>query len=126
MGHGIIEGIIEGEQPTQFTYVNGNTASSNARSYAYDTSNRLTTVSENDTKLAEYVYNGLGQRIKRVTRDETRLFHYDLTDHLIAETDATGGLKAEYVFLGDQPLAMIGSDGKAYYFHTTTWGSVGP
>jgi YD repeat-containing protein len=62
MGHGIIEGIIEGEQPTQFTYdLNGNTASSNGLSYAYDSSNRLTTVSENDTKLAEYVYNREGR-----------------------------------------------------------------
>ena len=37
-------------------------------------------------QIAEYTYNGAGQRIKKVTQSGTRIFHYDLKGHLIAET----------------------------------------
>ncbi len=53
------------------------------------------------------MYNGAGQRVKKTTPVETRIFHYDLYGHLIAETDEQGQTLAEYVYLGDEPLAMI-------------------
>jgi RHS repeat-associated protein len=115
---------IIGETPISFGYdLNGNTASANNRIYNYDYSNQLTSVIENDTKIAEYVYNGAGQRIKKVTQDETRIFHYDTLGHLIAETDQKGMTLAEYVYLGDQPLAMMEADGSAYYFHNDHLGT---
>jgi RHS repeat-associated protein len=100
---------VEGATPKTFTYdPNGNTLSENERVYAYNQHNRLSTVSEHGLGVSEYVYNGKGQRIKKLTQDETRVFHYDLFGHLIAETDGEGDIAAEYAYLGDQPLAMIG------------------
>ena len=99
---------VEGDTPKTFTHdSNGNTLSENERSYTYNLHNRLMSVTQDDSKLAEYVYNGAGQGIKKLTQDETRVFRYDLFGHLIAETDGEGEILAEYVYLEDQPLAMI-------------------
>ena len=100
---------VQGNTPKTFTYdANGNTLTENERSCAYNLHNRPASVTQNGSSLAEYVYNGAGQRIKKSTQDETRLFHYDTFGHLIAETDGQGEIVVEYVYLGDQPLAMIG------------------
>ncbi len=100
---------VSGETRATFTYdPNGNTLSENERSYTYNPNNRLASVSQEGSKLADYVYNGAGQRVQKTTPGETRIFHYDLYGHLIAETDEGGKPLVEYVFLGDQPLAMIG------------------
>jgi len=99
---------VQGGTQKTFTYdLNGNTLSENERSYTYNLHNRLTSVTQDGSKLAEYVYNGAGQRIKKLSQDETRVFHYDLFGHLIAETDGEGEILAEYVYVEDQPLAMI-------------------
>jgi RHS repeat-associated protein len=68
-------------------------------------------------QVAEYTYNGAGQRTKKVTQTETRIFHYDFWGHLIAETNQTGQMLAEYVYLGDQLLSMIKPGESVYYFH---------
>ncbi len=62
---------------------------------------------KNTNHIAEYTYNGAGQRIKKVAQTETKIFHYDPRGHLIAETNQTGQMLAEYIYLGDQLLSMI-------------------
>jgi RHS repeat-associated protein len=58
-----------------------------------------------------------------VTQTETRIFHYDLMGHIIAETNQSGQMLAEYVYLGDQLLAMIKPGEQAYYFHNDHLGT---
>ncbi len=71
---------------------------------------------------AEYIYNNAGQRIiKDATTDV--IYHYDLSGHLIAETDNSGNMLKAYVWLGGQPLAMIYPDGSIYYFHNDHLGT---
>jgi RHS repeat-associated protein len=74
-------------------------------------------------QVGEYTYNGAGQRIRKVTQTETRIFHYDLLGHLIAETNQSGQMLAEYVYLGDQLLSMIKPGELAYYFHNDHLGT---
>ncbi|NWF92664.1 MAG: hypothetical protein HXY46_07090 [Syntrophaceae bacterium] len=47
-----------------------------------------------------------------MTQTETKIFHYDLWGHLIAETNLGGQTLAEYVYLGDQLLAVIKPGGR--------------
>jgi RHS repeat-associated protein len=75
------------------------------------------------TQVGEYIYKGAGQRIKKVTQTETRIFHYDLRGHLIAETSKTGQMLAEYIYLGDQFLSMIKPGESVYYFHNDHLGA---
>jgi len=58
-----------------------------------------------------------------VTQTETRIFHYDLWGHLIAETNQSGQMLAEYVYLGNQLLAMIKPGESVYYFHNDHLGT---
>jgi RHS repeat-associated protein len=53
-----------------------------------------------------------------VTQTETRIFHYDLLGHIIAETNQSGQMLAEYIYLGDQLLAMIKPGETAYYYYS--------
>ena len=80
-------------------------------------------VLDGTNQVAEYTYNGAGQRIKKVTQTEARIFHYDLAGHLIAETIQSGQMLAEYVYLGDQLLAMIKPGELPYYFHNDHLGT---
>jgi RHS repeat-associated protein len=89
----------------------------------FDISNQLVRVLNNTNQVAEYTYNGAGQRIKKVTQTETRIFHYDLRGHLIAETDQSGQMLAEYVYLGDQLLSMIKPGEAVYYYHNDHLGT---
>jgi len=110
--------------PIDFGYdENANITTENTWTYVYDLSNQLIRVLQDTTQVAEYTYNGAGQRIKKVTQTETKIFHYDLRGHLIAETNQTGQMLAEYVYLGDQLLSIIKPGELAYYFHNDHLGT---
>ena len=115
---------IEGTPPINFGYdANANITTENTWTYVYDLSNQLIRVLDNANQVVEYTYNGAGQRIKKVTQTETKIFHYDLRGHLIAETNQSGQMLAEYVYLGDQLLAMIRPGEVAYYYHNDHLGT---
>jgi len=118
---------IFGQVPVAYTYDdNGNTTSANNRTFVYDLCNQLFQVWDGSNKIAEYTYNGAGQRIKKVTQTETRIFHYDLWGHITAETDQYGTMIAEYVYIGDQLLAMITKPAETEvvsYFHNDHLGT---
>jgi RHS repeat-associated protein len=115
---------ITGTPSIDFGYdANANITSENNWTYVYDLSNQLIRVLNNSNQVAEYTYNGAGQRIKKVTQTETRIFHYDLRGHLIAETNQTGQMLADYIYLGDQLLAMIKPGESVYYFHNDHLGT---
>ena len=115
---------IWGQVPVVYDYDdNANTVSANTWTYVYDLSNQLIRVLHNTNQVAEYTYNGAGQRIKKVTQSGTRIFHYDLSGHLIAETNGAGQTLVEYIYLGDKLLAMIKPGEVAYYFHNDHLGT---
>ncbi len=58
-----------------------------------------------------------------MTQTETRIFHYDLRGHLIAETNQAGQMLAEYIYLGDQLLSMIKPGESVYYYHNDHLGT---
>jgi RHS repeat-associated protein len=101
---------------------NGNTTDDGLRTFIYEQGQRLLQVRQGATVLVENEYDGKGRRvIKRANNGATvTVFHYDLSDRLIAETDPSGTLKVEYVYLEGRPLAQIrhtGSSEAAYYYH---------
>jgi RHS repeat-associated protein len=115
---------IEGTPSIDYGYdANANITTENTRTYIYDLSNQLIRVSDGTNQIAEYTYNGVGQRIKKVTQTEIRIFHYDLLGHLIAETNQSGQMLAEYIYLGDALLAMIKPGESVYYYHNDHLGT---
>ena len=122
----LLDSITWGQSTIVYDYDdNANTVSTDDRTYVYDSSNQLIEVWDGANQIAGYTYNGAGQRIKKVTQSGTKIFHYDLRGHLIAETDEYGEMIAEYIYLGEQLLAMIkpGETETVYYFHNDHLGT---
>ena len=115
---------IETTPPIDFGYdLNANITSETGWTYVYDLSNQPYRVYQGTNLVAEYTHNGAGQRVKKVAGGTTKIFHYDLRGHLIAEANESGATLTEYVYLGDQLLAMIKPGNLAYYFHNDHLGT---
>ena len=54
-----------------------------------------------------YKHNAFGERVSRVEGSTTTHFHYDQDGRLLAESDGTGTLIREYLWLGDKPLGVV-------------------
>jgi RHS repeat-associated protein len=107
-----VNGATEGTR--SFVYdANGNPASMTAADgrlleYAYGANNRPASVSEQGQLLANYVFNGLGQRrIKALADGTTTHFHYAGNGQLLAETDENGYMLREYLYADGMRLAMV-------------------
>lgn len=94
----------------------GNRISNNLLDYYYDESSRLIEIEDNSTTIAEYEYNGLGQRVKKIAGGITTYFIYDEDGHLIGEYPSTGP-DVEYVWLANTPVAMIVTDTGTSIYH---------
>jgi RHS repeat-associated protein len=81
-------------------------------SLTYDASERLIASGSNAT----YVYDGLGERLKKKVGLATTLFAYDNDGHLIGEYNATGKSPLETIYLGDMPVAL-NNNGTTYFIH---------
>ena len=51
--------------------------------------------------------NSLGQRLRKTNTQGDTVYHYDAQGRLIVETDASGAVRKEYIYLGDIPVAVI-------------------
>lgn len=93
--------------------------------YGYNQAGRLTSITNRivippkgkgkpkteDTLLATYTYNGLGQRASKIIGGDTIIYLYGLSGELIAEADAQGVIKVEYTYANGRLLAIYQQDG---------------
>jgi RHS repeat-associated protein len=87
----------------------GNLLSDGTVTYTYSDRGRLSSVKKG-TVITNYAYNGLGQRVKKLTgTTDTTLtqYVYDEQGHLLGEYDFFGNPKQETVYLGDLPVAAL-------------------
>ena len=77
------------------------------RRYRWDAIGRLLDISDNSNKvIASYRYNHRGERIAKEVGGKRTGYLYQ-EGELAAETDVSGNIKREYVWLAGQPLAVI-------------------
>jgi YD repeat-containing protein len=114
-----LQQITGGPNPRTFAYDgNGNITSDGALTFVYDQNNQLIEVKEGETSKAIYTYNGLGQRVKKVTGGVTIIYHYDLDGKLIAESLPSGTMTREYLYMGKVRVAMVDvANGNAVYHY---------
>lgn len=77
-----------------------------AQAQTYDAAGRRTATTFNGATWT-YAYNALGQRLKKASGSDVRLFAYHEQGHLLGEYDGTGKLIQETVWLGDTPVATL-------------------
>lgn len=86
---------------------NGNRTQDQTRTYKYGENNRLSEVTTEDGIKTSYVYNALGQRVKKDNIFGVIYFVYNEEGLLIAEADEQGKVTKEYVYFEGKPLAML-------------------
>jgi RHS repeat-associated protein len=91
----------------------GNLTSDTIHAYTFDAENRISKVDN----VSAYVYDGDGQRVKKLVGENTR-FVYGIGGQLLAEFDgSTGNLKKEYIYgssmITIEPTA-VNSNGTQY------------
>ncbi len=101
---------------------NGNTTAEGTRAFTYNQNQRLDWVTEGMSIFGVYLYNGNGQRVKKLVNGTTTIFHYNLTGQIMAESDSAGTISTEYVYLNGQPLAKI-EGANTYYYHNDHLGT---
>lgn len=103
----------------------GNTISDGRFTYTYDGLNRLTRVEQGSTLVAEYGYDVHNRRIYKATTSQTVHFHYDTNGLLLAETTSDGTPLREYIYIGNEPIALKVYDTAPgiYYFLNDHLGS---
>ncbi|MBI5639953.1 MAG: RHS domain-containing protein [Nitrospirae bacterium] len=112
-----------GDKNLSFGYdSNGNTIAENGRQYVYNQNQRLIKTAEASSTLGDYVYNANGQRAKKVAGGVTTVYHFNVGGQLIGESDNSGNVIAQYVYLNGQPIAKIDSAGISY-IHTDHLGT---
>ena len=114
---------VSGALARSYTYDNsGNTLTTGATTHTYYNDGRMKTGALGAASATTYIYNALGQRVKKTSSTGTSLFVYDEAGHLVGEYTSTGSLVQETVWLGDIPVATIRSNGSGgffvYYVHT--------
>ena len=85
---------------------NGSTTDDDLNTYSYDLRGRmLQAVSGAGT--TSYKVNALGQRMRKTNSGTDTVFHYDLAGRLIAETNPSGAVQRELIYLGELPVAVV-------------------
>jgi len=113
---------------------NGNTTSNPDRNFVYGNNNRLSEVKIGGTPIANYTYNGRGERVIKTVPGRSTGYLYGLHGELLAETNATNAILKEYVYLEGTPIAVfdydVNNDGladctppKRGYIHTDHLGT---
>ncbi|MCJ7501600.1 MAG: hypothetical protein MUP80_00880, partial [Acidobacteriia bacterium] len=100
-----------------FTYDNaGNMTSDGVSSYSWNAENRLTS-----TAGVTYTYDGDGRRVEK---SNEKLFWYGVNGEELFETDLSGNLIAEYIYLSGRVIARRDAAGAVYYFFADHLGSL--
>lgn len=93
--------------------------------YEYNSAQRPIKVYQDKRLLAEYAYNGFGERIKKVVHSPTgkQVTYYLYDDRrLTAEADGQGRITAQYLYVDGQPVIKL--EGQlAYAIHSDHLGT---
>ena len=84
----------------------GRLLSDGIRSFGWDALGRLKTVRRNGQEVAGYGYDSQNRRVRKTVGAKTTYYLYDLENRLLAEIAGSGRVLREYVWLGQEPVAL--------------------
>ena len=86
----------------------GNTTGDGYNAYTWDGESQLKTAGG-----VTYTYDGDG---RRVSKSNGKLYWYGSGGEILAETDASGNVTAEYIFFGGKRIAMLPASANPIYY----------
>lgn len=89
------------------------TLAGQSRSYTYNDNLRLIELSTDANSSGEYLFNALGQRVRKTVGQDTEHFNYDVNGLLLASSDGQGTVIQEHIYLGSEPIAVVINDTSA-------------
>jgi RHS repeat-associated protein len=98
----------------------GNVTSDGSLGYTYDLENGMTKFVTSVTDI--YVYDGDGQRVKKNASGVT-LYWNGATGNVLDETDGTGTLVSEYIYVDGKRVARRDADNSVKYYISDNLGS---
>jgi len=101
-----VGGVTRGYDPAGNTTAMPSAANA-ALTLVYDACNRLSRIDGSGGTLQANHYNGRGERVRKVAGSNTALFIYDEAGRLLGEHDASGVPRQLFVWMDDQPVAVI-------------------
>ena len=101
-----------GGEPASFSYntygsLTGLTQQGNSYSLVYDLLNNLTSYKLGAASLADFTYDGDGMRVTKTADGKTTVYHHDQNGVVLSETDSSGNLISDYVYLNGKLIAKI-------------------
>jgi RHS repeat-associated protein len=103
----------------------GNTLGYGSNTYMFNQRGRMSQVMVG-TNETDYIYNALGQLIRKSGAGGTTLLMYDEAGHILGEYTGTGALIQETLWMDDTPVATLQPNGSSvaiYYIHTDHLGT---
>ncbi|MGB6961185.1 MAG: RHS repeat-associated core domain-containing protein [Candidatus Acidiferrum sp.] len=92
-----------------FSYdIAGNVLTDASFAYTWDAESQLKSAAG-----VNYTYDGDGRRVQK---SNGKLYWYGATGDILAESDASGNISAEYVFFGGKRIARRDSSGNVFYY----------
>ena len=87
----------------------GNTTSmgGTAKTFEYNQAGRLSVVRANGTQTASYLYNGGGERVRRIAGGQTTLTLYGDAGQWLGDYDATGQPLQQAIWFDDLPVGLL-------------------
>jgi RHS repeat-associated protein len=106
----------------------GNTTSIGgmAKAFEYNQAGRLSVVRTNGTQTASYLYNGSGERVRRIAGGQTTLTLYGDAGQWLGDYDATGQPLQQAIWFGDLPVGLLtgtGANQKLHYVQADALGT---
>ncbi|MCK4887959.1 MAG: RHS repeat protein [Planctomycetes bacterium] len=83
--------------------------------YEYDYENRIVKITDGNGTIAEYAYDALGRRIRKIADSQTRLYYYNNNNQVLLATDTAGDTNELNVF-GNYLDEIVYSPGR-FYIH---------
>ena len=94
---------------TVFAYnLDGNVINAYGANFNYGLDGRLSEYSANED-VTHYEHNAFGQRTEKNGEYKT-IYYYDLQGRLVEETDRFGNVAKTYVYMEDEPVALLEED----------------
>jgi RHS repeat-associated protein len=95
----------------------GNTTEIDANSFVYNDAGRMSQLKQSGVLKMTYLYNGLGEQVRKYTDTYNRYMVYDESGHWLGEYDSNGATIQQAIWMDDLPVGVLADGGAQQKLH---------
>ncbi|WP_082124812.1 RHS repeat-associated core domain-containing protein [Lysobacter capsici] len=95
----------------------GNTTDIDANSFVYNDAGRMSQLKQSGVLKMTYLYNGLGEQVRKYTDTYNRYMVYDESGHWLGEYDSNGATIQQAIWMDDLPVGVLADGGAQQKLH---------